>query len=396
MLAAIGAIAAVLLALPRRFTAIPEEAAVVNPGPTGEAARRGRAAFYGEALGGEALFSETVAVLAGPLRPWPVLRALLELRGAGTRNLRVELAEDATIGGRTFARGATIDTGLDVAAGSWVPLGVTVEVTPRLAVRVGFTCALCHATVDPETMRVIHGAANRDLRIGLILALARGSAALREHGDGASADEVAVDRVMSAWPPGSFDARRDGVAEAVRIPEVFGRGVAPGEGHPFAGVTGEVATSAWLAGVAPPEVAVDADAAALGRLVFVRAGCERCHADDVEVRGGRGEARAPGLVGLWWRAPYLRDGGLAVGTGEAIVGAGALADRGGEVDPRGCLRALIDRELRGRVVAANRADEARWRVGVRGVGHAFWVDPPAGFSLSEQRALVEYLLSLRP
>jgi hypothetical protein len=66
------------------------------------------------------------------------------------------------------------------------------------------------------------------------------------------------------------------------------------------------------------------------------------------------------------------------------------------IDPRSSLRALLDRELRGRVVAANRADRARWDLHVRGVGHEFWVDPAAGFSPAEQQALIEHLLSLRP
>lgn len=376
-LAAIGAAAAVLAALPWRFVAIPDEAEVVNPGPSGEPARRGRAAFYGE------VFVDASAALSGPLRPWPVLRALLALRGAGTRSLRVELAEDATIGGRSFARGSTIETGLDVAAGSWVPLGVTVEVS-RLSLRVGFTCALCHATVDPETRRVVHGAANRDLRIGLILALGR-DPALRGHvevaGDGG---DEALERALVAWPPGTFDAGGDGVAGPVRIPELFGPALRVARaGHPFGEVADAEEKVGWLAGVAPPTVAVDGDAAALGRQVFARAGCEGCHADGA------------GLAGLWWRAPYLRDGSLSVGTGEARVGA-AVAERGAEVDPRASLRALIDRELRGRVVTADRVDAGRWQVGASGLGHAFWVDPAAGFSAAEQRALVEHLLSIEP
>lgn len=400
-LAVLVALVGVAAALPWDCAALPDEASVLNHAAHEDAAAgRGRAAFYTDDFAADGSFTAEVGLLAGPLRPWGVLRALIGLRGAGTTNLRVALAEDATIGGQAFARGATIDTGLDVAAGSFVPLGVTVHVS-RLRVRVGITCALCHSTVDPETRRVIHGAANRDLRLGLLLALAGGSAAL------AGGDEEAADRALLLWPPGTFDAVNDGVAAPVRIPDLFGR---DGRGeragvvlvgarlHPFGAAArpgaGELARAmaGWLVGLAPPEVAVDAEAAARGRLVFAHAGCERCHAGAPAV----GREGAPGLLGLWWRAPYLRDGGLAVGTGEGIVGVGELWARELPIDPRASLRALLDRDLRARVIAANRTDAARWQIHVRGDGHAFWVDPAAGFSPAEQQALIEFLLSLRP
>lgn len=430
-LAAVSALVLAAAALPWSCAALPDEAEVINRGGLAdeEASGRGRAAFYTEDLGDAAFLTDRAGLLAGPLRPWSVLRALAGLRGAGTTNLQVALAEDATIGGQVLARGARIDTGLDVAAGSLLPLGVAVHVS-RLRVRVGITCALCHSTVDPETRQVIHGAPNSDLRIGLLLALAADSAAFAAHtGVGEAAPrEEAVDRALLAWPPGMFDATRDGVANPTRIADVFtrdeaafgwdgaGRGglaqfvdVAAGL-HPIgaaettAGPATAQATAAWLATLAPPEVAVDAEAAELGREVFVRGGCEGCHAGPraqaVDVGSDPARSRAgykpPGLLGLWWRAPYLHDGGLAVGPGEAIVGVGDTRALGLPIDPRGSLRALVDRDLRARVVAANRTDAARWDSHVRGVGHAFWVDPAAGFSPAEQRMLIEYLLSIRP
>jgi hypothetical protein len=64
------------------------------------------------------------------------------------------------------------------------------------------------------------------------------------------------------------------------------------------------------------------------------------------------------------------------------------------VDPVNSLRALVDRELRARVIAANGADEAMRRAKVMGIGHEHWVDAEAGYSPDDQQALVEYLLSL--
>ncbi|PCC69632.1 hypothetical protein SAMN02745121_04056 [Nannocystis exedens] len=405
---------------------------------------RGRRDFYGEDFGNEVFFSDVMGVLRGPLRTWPAARALFQLRGAGTTNLEIELSEDVTIGGVTYAKGSKLGTGLDVAAGSFLPLGVVVHMT-RYELRVGITCALCHSTVDPETRQVIHGAANSDLQAGLLLALAPNSAAFRPHtgaapGPDPAAVEAAVDRTLAAWPPGSFDATLDGAANPTRIPDVFVHEEAPygwtgsSRAGPLSGlalyINGPtalhavsapyveppeweriVAMAAWQDALRPPEVVVDAAAAARGREVFARAGCERCHAGPAyttqsvlpHARVGTDPARAngqsgykiPGLVGLWWSAPYLHDGGVAVGPGESVVGVGNLRARGVPLDPRASLRALVDRELRARVIAANHADTARWELHVRGVGHEFWVDPGAGFTPAEQSALLEHLLSLR-
>ncbi|MFC6050340.1 cytochrome C oxidase Cbb3, partial [Methylobacterium hispanicum] len=56
--------------------------------------------------------------------------------------------------------------------------------------------------------------------------------------------------------------------------------------------------------------------------------------------------------------------------------------------------ALVDRDLRGRVVAANRASVTARTARVTGEGHAYWVDAAAGYSLSDQEALLGYLLSI--
>lgn len=414
-----------------------------SPAADGATLRRGRHAFYADDLGSKTLLSDDAELLGGPLRLRSLTWSLLALRGRGTTNLRVTLMEDAIIGGRQFTRGERIDTGLDVAEGSLLPLGIVVHVD-YLQARVGITCALCHSAVDPETRRVIQGAANTDLQIGLLLALADNSAALAAHAGAPDADEAAVDRIFLAWPPGSYDATTDGVANPTRIPDAFTRdegpygwngsgragpfrGLAtfiqkPDCGHPFAApdpskspqIAWEdaLAIAGWLNSLTPPPVVVDTEAAVRGRDIFARANCGRCHSGpalaserptaldqistDPSRAGDRGEYEVPGLLGLWWSPPYLHDGGVAVAHGELKVGVAETRAAGVPVDPRASLRALLDRELRHRVVAANRADRVRWDLHVRGVGHEFWVDPAAGYSSAEQEALIEYLLSLRP
>ncbi len=382
---------------------------------------RGRRDFYGEDFGNEVFFSDVMGVLRGPLRTWPAARALFKLRGAGTTNLEIELAEDVTIAGQTYARGSKLGTGLDVAAGSFLPLGVVVHMT-RYEIRVGITCALCHSTVDPETRQVIHGAANSDLQAGLLLALAPNSAAFRPHtaaapGPDPAEVEAAVDRTLAAWPPGSFDATLDGAANPTRIPDVFVHEEAPygwtgsSRAGPLSGlalyINGPTALhavsapyieppewgrivgmAAWQDALRPPEVVVDAgrrgpraprcsrapaaSAATRARPTPRRRCCSHARVGTDPARAnGQSGYKTPGLVGLWWSAPYLHDGGVAVGPGESVVGVGNLRARDTPLDPRASLRALVDRELRARVIAANHADTARWELHVRGVGHEF-------------------------
>lgn len=109
-----------------------------------------------------------------------------------------------------------------------------------------------------------------------------------------------------------------------------------------------------------------------------------------------GGYKIPSLFGLYWSTPYLHDGGVAVGKDEAAeVGLPGTILRGVQPDPENSLRALLDRDLRGRVVASNLASRDLQRVHVKGIGHEYWVDSQAGFSAADQRALIRYLLTLR-
>lgn len=112
-----------------------------------------------------------------------------------------------------------------------------------------------------------------------------------------------------------------------------------------------------------------------------------------------GGLKTAGLIGLYWSPPYLHDGGAAVGPDPSrhlgLPGT-LLASPQVPPDPANSLRAVVDRELRGRVVEANRSDPNLLEMNVGGVGHEYWVDQPAGFSPEDQDALVKYLLTYRP
>jgi hypothetical protein len=158
----------------------------------------------------------------------------------------VAIAHDAVVGGRAFKAGELIDTGLDVPEGVLLPLGVRVRFAD-FRFKAGLTCAACHSTVDRATGKVVHGAVNRDLNTGLLLALASNSSAYFAHADRAALDaalkasnvtvpgtegqpapvpngdvlEDAVDRVFLQWPPGFFDSTIDLVSNPTDTPDSF-------------------------------------------------------------------------------------------------------------------------------------------------------------------------------
>jgi hypothetical protein len=98
--------------------------------------------------------------------------------------------------------------------------------------QIGFTCALCHSTVDdsfgPGIGRRRDGWANRDLNIGAIAALAPDLSAIAQL---LGVDQATVRTVLNSWGPGKFDAelildgkafRPDGKSAATLIPPAFG------------------------------------------------------------------------------------------------------------------------------------------------------------------------------
>ena len=108
-----------------------------------------------------------------------------------------------------------------------------------------------------------------------------------------------------------------------------------------------------------------------------------------------GGYKTPSLVGLYWTAPYLHDGGIAVGPNiQTQLGLPGTLVRGILPDPENSLRALVDKSLRQKVIAANRRSKQLQSVHNTGQGHEFWVDENTGFTKEQQNALIDYLLSL--
>lgn len=215
--------------------------------------RTGRDAFYRETYGNEVFLTDIMGLLDGGLDIPNVSLALAALAGRGTHDLKVRLARDVQVGRHLYRRGELISTGLDVPRGGLFPIGIR-TFYDRGRVRMGITCALCHAAVDPASGKVIEGAPNADLNVGLMMAVAANPAAYFMHTGIASLDPYRTDpgrtiatangrreslpdparlaadvrTMLSAWPPGSFDSTPDLVNNPTSIPSSFTRA-----GHPY-------------------------------------------------------------------------------------------------------------------------------------------------------------------
>lgn len=65
-----------------------------------------------------------------------------------------------------------------------------------------------------------------------------------------------------------------------------------------------------------------------------------------------------------------------------------------EPDPAASLRVLVDRTLRRQTIAANRANPDLKAANIAGSGHNYWVDRRSGYSVADQTALIQFLLSI--
>ncbi|BAU93997.1 hypothetical protein MPPM_5392 [Methylorubrum populi] len=207
--------------------------------------RRGREAFYRETFGNEVFLSDVMGMLDGGLTPYEVARAIVLLGGKGTTNLQVRMARDVSVGDRIWRTGELVPTGLDVPRNSAFILGIR-TFYDRGRLRMGITCALCHAAVDPASGKVVEGAPNTDLNAGLLMALASNASAYFMHGSadpsahpgdparqvitesGARAAlpdrdrfEAAAKVEVASWPAGSFDSSADRETNPTSIPSSF-------------------------------------------------------------------------------------------------------------------------------------------------------------------------------
>jgi cytochrome c5 len=238
--------------------------------------------------------------------------------------------------------------------------------------RVGFTCALCHSTVDnsfaPGIGKRLDGWPNRDLNVGAIVAL---SPAL----------DAPTKAVFNSWGPGRYDPRfnQDGLNGPQVIPPAYGldgidRITVTGDGpdiaywNRYVGVTqmgghgsfseprtgvnvtngtddlissklpGLQAYQLSIAPPAPPAGSFDRAAAVRGQALFAgTASCSTCHAGprftDANIglhpvsdamgepepagvpsyasRSATRQYRTTPLRGVWQHAPYFHNGSAA-------------------------------------------------------------------------------------
>jgi hypothetical protein len=237
---------------PSRERALNPPAATAPDSVDAESVKLGREAFYEETFDNEIFITDVAGMIAGPLPLDQYVKAIAALHGKGTTDLTVEVAADATIGGRKFRKGQILHTGLDVLPGGVSPLGLKISVRDGQP-HVGMTCALCHSTVDRTTHALVEGAPNTDIHMGILMAFAANStaflpnaeieslqkyvgpdAASLQQRDGkraqlpdARALEQAVDAVFLSWPPGYFDSTPDLTANPSQIPSSFTRGAHP-------------------------------------------------------------------------------------------------------------------------------------------------------------------------
>ncbi len=235
-----------------------------------EQIKLGKEMFFKETFGNEVFFTDILGMFNGPLTFVNVGKAILKLNGEGTTNLQVEAAESFTVGDVTIKKGELMDTGLDVAKGSMTPLGIKM-VFDEGRIKAGVTCAACHASVDKQG-NVIVGIPNRDVNVGLTLALGTNTASYFSHTEMESLKdylkknthktytvnnkkltfpstqefEKFVDSEILKWPRGSNDTTIELENNPVQIPDTFTLGDQPygwsGQGQigPFHGLSASI------------------------------------------------------------------------------------------------------------------------------------------------------------
>lgn len=165
-------------------------------------------------------------------------KAIINLHGQPTSNLRITLEQDLKLGSRTYAKGSVINTGFDLERGARLPLGLTSSGE--------FTCALCHVGVS-KTGELLKGVPNGDLSIALLIALApnttagfarlslnpldpqyqgNGKTIIDSHNQLVTLPdpqkfESAFDDAVLDVPVGNFESSPDGINNTTQIPSVF-------------------------------------------------------------------------------------------------------------------------------------------------------------------------------
>ncbi|WP_299093072.1 hypothetical protein [uncultured Metabacillus sp.] len=224
--------------------------------------------FFKETFGNEVFFTDIMGIFEGPVTLKGITQAILALNGKGTSNLQVKAEENFQAGETKINKGDLINTGIDVAKDTYIPIGVKV-VFDEGRLKAGISCALCHATVN-QSGKVIAGAPNTDLNMGLMLAMGSNTAAYFTHTEMESIKEFIkkdgkvipgtqkeklpdpdlleqfVDQEIVKYPTGSVDTTIDFANNPVQTPDSYTFGDHPfgwsGQGQigPFKGLSAAI------------------------------------------------------------------------------------------------------------------------------------------------------------
>jgi hypothetical protein len=209
----------------------------------------GRKIFRFDTFGDEAFWTDQLQIHKAVATLSP--RAALDLGLKVDADALPPATVDALKAGRVDLDDAAVTAQL-LQANAIVGVVGTFDAAGQLA-RVGFTCALCHATVDdgvaPGVGSRIDGLANRDLDVGAVIASApnlQPVVQLLQIVDPAITDAKARS-VLKSWGPGQFDAelfldgkafQPDGRSAATLIPNA--RGLAGFNLHTWTGGWGSI------------------------------------------------------------------------------------------------------------------------------------------------------------
>jgi hypothetical protein len=238
-LSAIAFIVALAVSLSGRLTA-QTAGSLARPGSfdeliqitSGEFFRRGQQIFRFDTFGDERFWSDTLRLHQA------VAGARNGGVGAGVSPaaaLAAGLKVDADMVPQTVLAGiasGAVDLNDPANTLTLINARAVVGVMPAGNGRVGFTCALCHSTVDnsvaPGIGSRLDGWPNRDLNVGAIVAMAPDLSAVAQL---LQVDQATVRNVLMGWGPGKFDAhlfldgkgfRPDGRTAATLIPPAYG------------------------------------------------------------------------------------------------------------------------------------------------------------------------------
>ncbi|HZG17790.1 MAG TPA: electron transport protein [Candidatus Bathyarchaeia archaeon] len=323
----------------------------------------GEATFIEKTFGNERFFTDIMGTFDGPFTIPNIMKAIAKLNGRGTTNLQVEAAKTATIGGKTIKKGELIDTGIDVAKGSYAPLGFKVK-WEEGRWKAGITCMACHATVDPASGKILQGLPNRDFNMGYLLALSTNTSSYFTHtnivslkkyitelsvpvttSDGKRALlpdpqklEEEVDRQVMFWPKGSVDVTLDSENNPVQIPDSLTKGDHPygwnGQGlvGPFKGASAAINNVHSQNMDTLSQTVVSKPLLGIDKEVYLGTVLQRAANPKYRFQGGKGQEKptaffskvdpTPGVPGInqlyvtstYPKANYISSVGLTYGT----------------------------------------------------------------------------------